>query len=99
MNNKKKGSLDGYCLCCSSEAVYLGDRLIAAAASSEMGRFCVEVWVLRFGGSALLSAGLPSRPVSCLEPVSGLAGQTHQLASHKPQEVASVEKKKGISSG
>lgn len=61
-----------------------------------MGRFCVEVWVLCFRGSDLLGAGPTSRPASCLGPGSGLAGQTHQLASLKPQEVASVEKKKKV---
>lgn len=54
---------------------------------------CFEVWTLCFGASDLLSTGSTS-PVSCFEPGSGLAGQTHQLASFKPQEVASVEKKK-----
>lgn len=41
-----------------------------------------------------LSAGSPPCPASSSEPASGLAGQTHQLASFEPQEVASVEKKK-----
>lgn len=57
--------------------------------------------MLCVGASGLLSArptshpvsvGPTSHPVSCLEPASGLAGQTHQLASFTPQEVASVEK-------
>lgn len=63
----------------------------ADTAASNMGRFCFEVGP---GGSDVLSAGPASRPVSCSEPGSSLVGQTHQLASFEPQEVASVERKK-----
>lgn len=85
--NKQKGSLNGYRLCCSLGPMCLGKGLTSSRC------FCFEVWTLCSGGSDLLSTGSTTRPVSCFEPGSGLTGQTHQLASFKPQEVASEEKK------
>lgn len=70
-------------------AMCLGSRLAHILPS--LGR-CM-VFVLSWG-SGLLSAGPACRPVPCSAPAVGLAGLTHSFASLKPQEVASIKKKK-----